>query len=79
MEGINHPSTNQKNMKDFILFLCFLGSGINLIIADQVSDFTKCVYLFFFLIAIALWLVFTKQGMQLVKLVDDYIIKERQV
>ena len=72
MEGINHPSTIQNNMKNFILFLFLLGSGINLIVADQASDLVKCVYLFFFLFAIVLWLIFSTQGKNFVKLMEDY-------
>lgn len=72
MEGINHPSTIQNNMKNFILFLFLLGSGINLIVADQASDLAKCVYLFFFLVAIVLWLIFSTQGKNFVKLMEDY-------
>ena len=72
MEGINHPSTIQNNMKNFILFLFLLGSGINLIVADQASDLAKCVYFFFFLVAIVLWVVFSKQGKNFVKLMEDY-------
>lgn len=59
-------------MKDFILLLILLGSGINLIVADQASDLVKCVYLLFFIVATALWIVFTKQGKWLVKLMEDY-------
>lgn len=59
-------------MKNFILFLFLLGSGINLIVADQASDLAKCVYLFFFLVAIVLWVVFSKQGKNFVKLMEDY-------
>ena len=59
-------------MKDIILLLFLLGSGINLIVADQASDFAKCVYLLLFLVANALWTVFTKQGKRLVKLIEDY-------
>ena len=72
MEGINHPSTIQNNMKNYILFLFLLGSGINLIVADQASDLVKCVYLFFFLVAIVLWLIFSTQGKNFVKLMEDY-------
>lgn len=72
MEGINHPSTIQNNMKNFILFLFLLGSGINLIVADQASDLVKCVYLFFFLVTIVLWLIFSTQGKNFVKLMEDY-------
>ena len=54
-------------MKDFILAIALVAMGINLITASPVSDFHKCLSMFLFVVADALWICYSSQGQKLIK------------
>lgn len=54
-------------MKDFILTIALVTTGINLITTSPVSDFHKCLSMFLFVVADALWICYSSQGQKLIK------------
>lgn len=54
-------------MKDLILAIALLATGINLVTASPVSDFHKCLSMLLFVVADALWICYSSQGQKLIK------------
>ena len=58
-------------MKDLILAIALLSTGINLVTASPTSDFHKCLSMFLFVVADALWICYSSQGKRLMKNLNE--------